>query len=208
MKPKKKNTIFRRDGFSIFEVVIVLSIFALVLFAVSSFRGNLNILENLVNQKLQSRQDLDQEFQIMITELRSAGPSSLGAYPIETASTSSITFFSDVDKDGVFERVRYYLSSTTIQKGVIEPAGNPLVYATSTEATTTIISNVIISTSTPFFQYYGANYTGSQPVLPLPIDTTQVRIVKISLSVDVNPKLAPVPIYFSNTINIRNLRSN
>ena len=88
MKPKKKNTIFRRDGFSIFEVVIVLSIFALVLFAVSSFRGNLNILENLVNQKLQSRQDLDQEFQIMITELRSAGPSSLGAYPIETASTT------------------------------------------------------------------------------------------------------------------------
>lgn len=197
-----------RDGFSLFEVVIVMSIFAIVLFAVTSFRGNLNMLENLVNQKLQSRQDLDQEFQIMITELRSAGPSSLGAYPIEAASTSSITFFSDIDKDGIFERVRYYLSSTTVEKGVVEPTGNPLVYSTSTEATTTIVSNVIISTSTPLFQYYDTNYTGSQAALASPIDATQVRIVKVSLSVDVNPKLAPVPIFFSNTVNIRNLRSN
>lgn len=198
----------RRDGFSLFEIVMVLAIFAIILFAVTSFRGNLDTLENLINQKLQSRQDLDQEFQIMITELRSAGPSSLGAYPVEAASTSSITFFSDIDKDGIFERVRYFLSSTTIQKGVIEPTGNPLVYSTSTEATTTIVSNVIVPTSTPLFAYYGTDYTGSESALASPIDLTKIRLVKVSLSVDVNPKLAPVPIFFSNTVNIRNLRSN
>lgn len=198
----------RRDGFSIFEVLIVSALFALVILAVASLRGNLDVLENLINQKLQSRADLAQTLQIFVTELRSAGPSSLGGYPIETAATSSIVFYSDIDKDGLFERVRYSFASGTIQKGIIEPAGNPLAYATSSETTTTVVNYVVPQASTTIFTYYDTNYTGSEAALVPPISVSDVRIVKISIYADVNPETSPAPVFFTNTVNIRNLRSN
>lgn len=197
-----------RRGFSILEVIIVTALFAIVLSALVSFRGNLDILNNLISQKLQSRKDLQQTLQIFVTELRSAGPSSVGAYPIETAATSSIVFYSDIDKDGLFERVRYSLASGTIEKGITKPTGNPLTYATSSEVTTTIVNYVVVQPSSTIFSYYDTNYTGSEPALTPPIDVSQVRLVKISIYADVDPQHSPLPVFFTETANIRNLRSN
>lgn len=202
------KTAKNRAGFSIFEVVIVTALFAIVLLAVASLRGNLGVLENLINQKLQSRADLAQTLQIFVTELRSAGPSSLGSYPIEAAATSSIVFYSDVDKDGLFERLRYSFVSSTIEKGVTEPTGNPLTYATSSETVTTVVNYVVWQASTTIFTYYDTNYTGSEAAMTPPINVSDVRLVKISIYADVNPETSPAPVFFTNTVNIRNLRSN
>lgn len=200
----------RRDGFSILEVLIVMAIFGSVLLAATSLRGNLDTLQNLVGQKLQSRGDIAQTLQIFVTELRSAGPSSLGAYPVAAAATSSITFYSDIDKDGIFERVRYFLATSTINKGVIEPTGNPLTYATTTEVVVPVVDNVIPQADEPLFTYYGPDYTGggSEAALTPPISITDVRIVQTAIYADVNPEVAPTPVFFSDTVNIRNLRSN
>lgn len=197
-----------RGGFSLFEVLIVTALFGLVLLSVVSLRGNLDSLQNIINQRLQSRSDLAQTLQIFVTELRSAGPSSLGAYPIETAATSSLVFYSDIDKDGLFERVRYTFVSSSIQKGVIKPSGNPLTYATSSEATTTVVNYVVPQASTSIFTYYDTNYTGSESALAQPVSVSDVRIVKISIYADVSPETSPAPVFFTNTVNIRNLRSN
>ncbi|OGY98229.1 MAG: hypothetical protein A2855_02925 [Candidatus Liptonbacteria bacterium RIFCSPHIGHO2_01_FULL_57_28] len=197
-----------RKGFSLFEVLIVTGLFALVLLAVVSLRGNLDILENIIDQRLQSRSDLAQTLQIFVTELRSAGPSSVGGYPIESAASSSLIFFSDIDKDGMFERVRYSMASGTIVKGVVEPTGNPLVYVTSTEATTTVVNYVVPKAAVPMFSYYDANYTGGEDAMTSPVSVADVRIVKISIYADVDPEHSPQPVFFTNTVNIRNLRSN
>ncbi len=207
------STFKRRAGFSLFEVLLVMALFSSTLFVVIRFRSNLDLLQNIVNQKLQSRQDIDQAFQRLVTDIRSAGPSSLGGYAIEAAATSSLTFYSDIDKDGIFERVRYFLASstsatTTLQRGIVEPAGNPLVYATSTEIVATAAANVVNTSTVQLFAYYDANYTGSEAPLSVPITTTAVRLVKISLLADVNPNTAPVSTLFSDMVSIRNLRSN
>jgi hypothetical protein len=202
-----------REGFTLIEIVLVVAMTAGVVFVVASFRSNLDMMENLLNQKLQSRQDIDQSMQIMTTEIRSAGPSSLGAYAIESASTSSFAFFSDTDKDGVYERVRYFVATTTgatttIKRGIVKPTGNPLVYATSSETVTTAIVNVIRPSSTPVFSYFDANYTGSEAALASPVDATRIRLVKVNIYADINPSTAPIPTLFSTMINIRNLRTN
>lgn len=198
----------RREGFSLFEIILVAGIAAVFVFVVAGFQTNLNIMQNLTNQELQSRQDVDQTFQIMTTEIRSAGPSSLGAYAIDSAGTSSFAFYSDIDKDGLFERLRYFLGTSTVQKGVIKPAGNPLVYATSSETVTSVVNNVRITSSTKLFNYYDANYTGTQPSMTYPIDVTQIRLVQFSVYVDVNASSAPKASFFSSIVDIRNLRSN
>lgn len=197
-----------RRGFSLFEVILTMAIATSIIFVVTAFRSNLDQLQNFTSQKLQSRQDVDQTIQIMTTEIRSAGPSSAGAYPIESAASSSFVFYSDIDKDGVFERVRYSLGTSTIMKGVVRASGNPPTYVTSTEIVTTLVNNVITNSSTTLFSYYDSNYTGSQAPMTLPITISQVRLVQFSFSANVNASTTPVPEFFSQLVDIRNLRSN
>ncbi len=204
MKANDKNEM----GFSIIEVLIVAAIASGMIFVVASFSSNLDVLQNVVSQKLQSRSDVGQTIQIMTTEIRSAGQSGNGAYAVDAASTSSLSFYSDTNKDGVFERVRYYLGTSTIRRGVITPTSNPLVYATSSEVVTTAVNYVISASSTPLFSYYDSNYTGTEAALSSPIDVSKVRVVKFSFYADVNPGKSPKPLFFSDTITIRNLRSN
>jgi type II secretory pathway component PulJ len=198
-----------REGFSLAEVLIVISIAVSIVFVVGNLNSNVTLLNNLVSQQLQSRSDIVQTLQIMTTEIRSAQPSQNGAYAIETVATSSFVFYSDVNKNGTIERVRYFLSSSTVYRGLVQPTGTPATYPTSTEVITDIIDNVApISSSTPIFQYFDATYTGTQASLSYPITVSIVREILISFGADVKPKVAPGPTSFSALIDIRNLRSN
>lgn len=202
-------TLNRQSGFSLIEIIIAAAILSVLVFVIASLRNNVNTLGNLVTQKLQSRQDIDRVMDQMVTEIRSAAPSSQGAYPIDSASTSSLVFYSDVDSDGLFERIRYTVGSTTLDRGVIKPSGNPLTYATSSERVATLISNLTRTTSSPVFSYYGDDYTGTQPPLaPTSTLASAVRLVRVTLYVDVRPREAPKPAFVSQLINIRNLRDD
>ena len=190
------------------EVVIVIAVAAGIFFVVSSLRGNVSNLENIINQKLQSRQDIDQTFQIMITDIRSAGPSNQGAYPIVSAGTSSFVFYSDYDQDGIFEKIRYSLVTSTLERGIIEPSGNPLSYPSSSEVVTTVVENIVVAatTSLDVFEYFDKNYTGTESSLSSTVDVALIRAVKIVIYSDIAPSEAPRPVLFMNTVTIRNLR--
>ena len=202
----------RRSGFTVIEVLLATAVFAILVFVIASLRGNVSTLSNLVTQKLQSRQDIDRVMDQIVTEIRSAAPSSQGAYPVVAASTSSLTFYSDVDSDGLFERVRYYLATSsaptsTLMRGVTKPAGSPLTYATSTETASVLISSLLASSTSPVFQYYGAGFTGSQAALPATSTAANaVRAVRVTFYVDVRPREAPKPAFVSQLVTIRNLR--
>jgi hypothetical protein len=191
------------------EVVIVIGLASLILLLIGRFSGTVTSLDAYTNQKLASREDVQQTFEVMITDIRSAGPSAIGAYAIESASTSSLVFFSDVNNDGIADRVRYFLSSSTVMRGVVRPTGTPLAYVTSTEIVNPVI-NYIIATSTPLFRYYDSSYTGNQTSsMPIPIDIPSIRAVQIQFYSDINPAAStPRPEFFSQTITVRNLRSN
>ena len=198
----------RRDGFSVLEVLIVIAIGVSLIFVIGKLNDNIGLLNNLVSQQLQSKSDISQTLQIITTEIRSAAPSAAGAYPIESASTSSFAYFSDINKDGTIEHIRYFLASSTIYKGVIYPTGTPALYPTSTETLTDLVDSVVIPTSTPLFQYYDANYSGTSSPMTYPIVVSGIRLISISFGADIKPKVAPGPTNFSTLIDIRNLRSN
>lgn len=197
-----------RRGFSLIEVIVFAAIGAAILFVVSNMTKNVSQIEDFVNHRLKSRGDLEQTFQMLVTDIRSAGPSGNGAYPIESAGTSSLVFYSDVDQDGIMEKVRYFFGTSTIRRGLIEPTGNPLTYASSSEVTKSIIENVIFSTSTNFLSYFDSIYYGSSSPMTSPINVANIRVVKVSVYVDTNPGKTPKPTFFSDTVTIRNLRSN
>ena len=198
-----------QSGFSLLEILIVVAIAASVVIIAGNLGGSVNLLNGLVSQQLQSASDVDQALQIMTTEIRSAEPSAAGAYPIDAASTSSFAFYSDINQNGVPEHVRYFLSSSTLYRGVIAPTGTSATYPTSSEVVTDVVDHIISpATSTPLFSYYDANYTGIQAPLASPVVLASIRLAGVAFAVDVQSKQAPGPEYFSMLVDIRSLRSN
>lgn len=202
----RTSTNTARHGVTIIELVIAMGISAVILGFIGLLENQLSQVASFVNQELQNQQGLSQVFDALVTEVRSMGPSSIGGYPIELASSTGITFFSDIDEDGVFERVRYYLTSSTLVKAVIEPTGSPLRYATSSETSRTLVSNVLSASSS--FVYFDSTYTGDESPLGFPVAVSAVRIVQVNIYADISPSTAPQPAFFTNTITARNLRSN
>jgi type II secretory pathway pseudopilin PulG len=181
-------------GLTLLEVLVAIGIATLVIGSIVtiflvSFRSKDIVFDQLLSQG-QARQVV-QEF---VGELRSARASSIGAYPLETAGTSTIVFYANVDSDTLVERVRYFISSTgTFKRGVIKPTGTPMTYPTSNESISSMVNYV--SSTTGLF-YYDQNYTGSATSTSLsqPVSVTTVRLVEIRLVLDRDPTKSPVPI--------------
>jgi len=200
-----------QQGFSLLEVVVVVAIAVTVVLVVGNFSNNVTGLDTLVTSELQSKSDVNESVAVMAREIQSAAVSASGAYPIDSASTSSFAFYSDIYQTGSPVHVRYFFASSTIFRGVIRPTGTPATYPTSSEVLTDVADNVIVASSTPLFSYYGSSYTGSQSALTYPLSLSSIRLVGVSFEVQSNTtsttNRSPIQ-YFSDLIDIRNLDSN
>jgi prepilin-type N-terminal cleavage/methylation domain-containing protein len=113
----------------------------------------------------------------IVRDVRSAVYAENGALPIRAMSTNSLTLYSDTDRDGSIEEVRYFLSGTTMYKGVIEPTSTSS-YPTNTEIITELTTNIInIASSTPVFRYFNATSTEITTMT----NTIDVRRVEVQL---------------------------
>jgi hypothetical protein len=144
----------------------------------------------------------------MVSELRRTAQPSTGAYPIELASSTGITFYSDINNDGNVDKVRYYLNGKGITKGVTPPTGSPVTYNSANEVKSTIINYIKASSTLPIFQYYTASYSGTTSPLTIPVDITAIRLIKTTLIIDTDPNRSPIPIVATSNVTLRNLKDN
>jgi len=136
-------------------------------------------------------------------DLREASYGDDGSYPLQSVATSSITFFSDVDNDGVVEKIRLYLLNGTFYRGVTESTSTPPTYSGQPQATTTIATYVRNGTSTPIFRFYDEN--GAE-LSPASAPISSIKSISISLMIDLNPARAPDILILQETATLRNLR--
>lgn len=195
-------------GFTMVEMVISIAIFSVISLVVSSFAKDVFSLNYFLQGSLNAQIDSQHIVKVMITELREAGPSVLGAYPIAVASSSSITFYSDVNNDGLKDKVRYFVSGADLKRGIVSPAGNPLTYVDANEKQSTIVTGFVSSSTLPLFQYFPSTYTGTTSPLTSPVDIPSIRLVKITVIIDKDPNRSPVKIITTSQVNIRNLKDN
>ena len=140
--------------------------------------------------------------------------SSAGGYPIETAGTSSITFYNDIDDDGIKERIRYYLLGRTLYRGYIKPTVDQNGQTLGPESTSTVITNVNNTAANPLFTYYDTSYNGAQTsatssaALTYPLDISRIRLVQIRVLTDNNTNEPLAPLELSTQTTIRNLKDN
>lgn len=190
------------------ETIIAIAIFVGVMVAVGAFQVSIFSNQRVLTGSYQTAQDAQIILKTLLTEIRSSSPGANGAYPLISAATSSIHFYFDKNGDGQTEKIGYTLSSTTLYRSTISATGNPPVYLGTNQSTTTLMVNVRNSTSTALFQYFDQYYTGTSSPMSLPIDILSVRLVKLNLTLDIDPRISPAPRTYTVQAGLRNLKTN
>ncbi|KKU25433.1 MAG: hypothetical protein UX39_C0029G0003 [Candidatus Magasanikbacteria bacterium GW2011_GWA2_46_17] len=194
-------------GFSVIEVLVGTFILTLMGITIYYFQKDVFSLNRILSSGLTAQDEARRALKSMSAEVRTASPSSIGAYALAQTATSSFTFYSDIDDDSFKERVRYFLDSTTLKKGIIKPSGTPLTYNPANEIISELIHDAT-NAATSTFSYYDADYDGTTQPLTEPINIAAVRLVKITVTIDENPQTPPGPATLTTQISIRNLKDN
>ena len=199
----------KNKGFTLIEVVISVSIFAVLFFVATNMM--VSVFQNPQNE-ITSIDNIDQAKGVastFVNELRAASVGNDGSYDLNQTADNQIIFYSNLGCAGtVVNRIRYYLSGNTLYKGVTIPTGSPLSYNLSSEIVTPVIT-ALSNGSAPAFYYYDGTYNGSGNTLSQPVNISQVRYVQINLLVKnqiSNNDKSVFPITAGSTI--RNLKDN
>ncbi len=195
------------NGFTLTETLISVSIFVVIMLVVTKFNRDIFFINSVVQSNLGVQIEATNVLKAFVAEIRSTSPSSLGAYALNQTATSSIIFYANIDNDQYKERLRYFLQGTDFKRGVIKPSGSPLTYNVGQEQVKTLVRNVRNAT-TSTFMYYDKNYSGTSTPLAVPVDPLQVRLVRVSLSVDGDVNRSPNTITISSQGMLRNLKDN
>lgn len=190
-------------GFSLAETIVVIAITAMVGGALLSAIRYFYVNNAYVFEAAASVDQARRGVSTMLHNVREASYADDGNYPIGSAATSSITFYSDVDSDGGIERVKIWAYRGVLYKVVTNAGGNPPSYAGQASATSTISSYLRNATSTPLFTYYDS--TGTQLATTAP-NISQIVGVRARVDVDLNPNRAPQVFTLTGSATLRNLK--
>jgi type II secretory pathway pseudopilin PulG len=191
-----------QTGFSIIEIIITIFIITIIGIAIANFQSDIFSLNKINSDNLLDQESIQKALKIIGSEIRSASPSAFGSYPLSQTSTSSITFYSDIDNDDLTEKIRYFLEGSILKKGVIKPVDDK-TYSSDKEVVKDFILN-ISSATTSIFNYYDKTNT----LLETPTDTSLVKLIKINIITDHDPLKLPSPLSMSTQIFIRSLKDN
>ncbi len=193
-----------RFGFSLVEATVAVAIITLLLLALIVFQRNYFTLNHIVEGGLNRETGVRKILNSFATEVRAAQQSGAGGYYIETADANTFSFFTNTDTDALIERVRYFLSGTTLKKGILKPTGMPLMYVSVNEK----ISDVLQDVTGPaaIFAYYNGAYTGTEAALAQPVVVNAIRFIRLTVTVNPMGSNPPGPVTATIASDIRNLR--
>ena len=195
-----------KKGMGVMEAIVVIAILTALLVAVANFGRDVFSVSGILQSGLSAQQDARNIVKVVASELRTTSPSSAGSYPVKSVADNDLTFYSDIDGDGLKEEVRYYLSGTVLKKSTLKPSGSPLAYSG-----TPVVSNLISDVkngSTPIFAYYDTNYDGTTASLSSPINILSIRLIKVTVMVERDPYRSPTPVSVTTQVSLRNLKDN
>ena len=98
-------------SFTLIETLVVITVFAVVTGALFGFIFWAYETQGFAWQQAIAIDEARKGIETMVKEIREAKEGKDGFYPIELASDKEFIFYSDIDKDGQTERVRYFLGS-------------------------------------------------------------------------------------------------
>lgn len=196
-----------KKGITLVETLVSVAVLVAIIVFIGAFQSDVFSLNNFIQTGLQNQSEAKKIIRPFANEVRSASQSSLGAYPIAESTPTSFSFYSDINGDGLKEKINYFLEDDIFKKSTIEPSGQPLEYNEDNEEVIRVVHDV---TNTDIFEYYDSTYDGtaSSTALIQPVTNSDVRLVKVRLVIDSDPNDEISPIEVSTQVSIRNLKDN
>lgn len=193
----------RQQGFTLFEVLIVIGISGLLGVVTYNFAAQGLNTWRFSSSRAQTQEQVRRAVDSIVAVTREARAGDNGAYAVMSAQASSLAFYANVDGDTAVEQVTFALNGTTLEERIVNPTGSPAQY--SAAPTVMAVVNNIRSLA---FQYFDKNYAGSGAPLAQPVTISAVRLVRITVSVDDDPNKQPEAVTLSNIASLRNLKDN
>jgi len=183
----------------------MLTVFTVAMLAVSSSVVYFYQSNRITVEQSLALESARRGVEFMVRDIRESTYSEDGSFPIESIDPYEFVFYSDTDRDDSVERMRYFIENDSLKKGITDPTGDPLSYATSTEIVSVISEYVRdIDQGIPAFTYF--DETGNE--ITNYNDINKVAFVKVNLIVNVNPDRFPGEFTLRSSATIRNLKTN
>ncbi len=189
---------------TLIETVVFLAIFSVIVIAIVSsirfvYRGQRYSFET-ADATRSARLGIEQAIQ----DIRETAYSDIGDYPVVAMATSSITFFSDVDRDTKIERIRYYIENDMLKRGELEAVNDPPEYLPANEVVSTIAPYVRNEPlGVPLFTYYDKSGAEMADLA----DVTSVSFILARLVINIEPSRAPNDFELRSSAALRNIIS-
>lgn len=140
--------------------------------------------------------------EFLVRDLREMTYADDGAFPLVSRATTTIRFYSDIDRDNSVELVEYALIDETLFKYVYEATGTPALYPddpTRTETISEYVHNALEDAD--LFTYYDANGATTSGT-----GVSKVRFIDIDMVVNVDPIREPGKYHLRSSAALRNLK--
>lgn len=192
----------RTRGYTLIELLVVIAILGIILPAL--YYGIQALYDGHAHAFSRARALLEahRAQEVLVRDIRAAVYAEDGSLPLIDIATSTITLYSDTDLDGRVERVRYYLDSETLMRGVVEPTATSS-YPLDTEWITDVADGITNNTGgIDLFRYFSA--TSSE--ITSASQSLDVRRVEISIQAASRFRSETALVTLRSSASIRNLK--
>jgi len=191
-----------KRAFTLIETLVTVALFALIIGVVAAFILTGYKIHGYTFQQSIAIDEARRGVETMVKEIREATPGEDGSYIIEKAEDYQFVFYSDIDKDEVVEKVRYFIDGADFKKGVIDPSGFPVQYLSANEKITTL--SQYVRNQPPIFHYFD----GDGVELPAPARLKDTKLMSVHLIINVNSNRPPQDFELESDVQLRNLKTN
>ncbi|EKE11204.1 MAG: hypothetical protein ACD_15C00125G0007 [uncultured bacterium] len=203
MKQRKKYL-----GMGLIEVMVSIAIFTMSMAGFTALFLRSWKVNSYSFEMGQASHTVSQGVNKVVNYLRKARQGDDGSYPIQSAGDNELIVFSDYNRDGITERLHFYLENGQLKMGATVPTiGIPKTYPVGDQETLILADNIVNASSEPVFYYYNSKYPSDQINNPMvmPLDISDVRLVKVLLKINIDPGRGPENIETQSFVEIRNL---
>lgn len=202
-----------QHGFTVVELLVVVLIAGVVAAAVLSlyhgiFRGSADQMVRIQNQDSARLAMYEMSRFIRAASSSDSNLTSVSD-SVALAAPHEVVFFADLDGDDSAERVRYYLSGTTLRMQAVEPDTRtaPPTYPAGYATDAVVILDGVRNGANPVFTYFEFD-EGTVSLRQIPTPNTEalrraVVAVGIRLVVNEGPELARGGVELSTLVQIR-----
>lgn len=183
---------------SLVEVMVSIGILLFVVILTGDYIASGFRTTTFADEQTKAIKNARKALESVAIDLREARRSERGDYPLTRVDSQDFSWYGDIDNDDTSEKIRYFKQGMDLVRVVTEPdAGNNYVGPVST----TTIAQHINNQTEAIFIYLDGNNTETSII-------NQIRMINISLKVNVTPERAPADYYVETDINLRNLKDN